>query len=68
MQVAEGTLHHKFIIVDGETVVSGSLNWTMQSFFGNYENVLLITEKGIVSDFQNQFEKLWECFPPATSI
>lgn len=68
MQVGEGTLHHKFIIVDGKTLVSGSLNWTMQSFFGNYENILLVVEKGVVSDFQRQFDKLWTCFPLVTDF
>lgn len=62
------TLHHKFIIVDRKIVISGSLNWTMQSFFGNYENLLFITEENVLSEFQREFERLWESFPPAKSV
>lgn len=62
------TLHHKFIIIDGKTVLSGSLNWTMQSFFANYENLLLITDEYVVSEFQKEFERLWERFPPVNSV
>lgn len=61
-------IHHKFIIVDGQTVLSGSLNWTMQSFFGNYENLLLITDKNVVTEFQKEFERLWESFPLANGV
>lgn len=65
LQTGDGSLHHKFIIVDGKYLLSGSLNWTMQGFFGNYENVLLISNKDVVSRFQTEFNRLWEKFPPA---
>ncbi|XP_034256675.1 uncharacterized protein LOC117654277 isoform X2 [Thrips palmi] len=68
MKSDQETVHHKFIIVDGKTVLSGSLNWTMQSFFGNYENLLVIRDADLVSEFQREFERLWEFFPTANSV
>jgi hypothetical protein len=36
------TLHHKLVIVDGHTVLSGSHNWTYSALALNYENSDLI--------------------------
>ena len=34
-------MHHKFAIIDGKKLISGSFNWTMQAAMGNYENVMI---------------------------
>ena len=34
-------MHHKFAIIDGKNLITGSFNWTMQAAMGNYENVLI---------------------------
>lgn len=52
-------MHHKFVIVDNKLLVNGSANWTIQAFFGNYENVLITNESELVSLYKNEFEKLW---------
>ncbi|XP_026276515.1 uncharacterized protein LOC113205208 [Frankliniella occidentalis] len=64
----EGSLHHKFIIIDGKTLLAGTINWTMQGFFGNYENLLIIEDKDTVLQFVKEFEKLWDVFPAISKV
>jgi len=35
-------MHRKFVILDGETVLTGSYNWTLESDEQNCENMLII--------------------------
>ena len=60
-------MHHKFVIVDGEVLMSGSLNWTTQALCGNQENVVITSEPKLVQPFVNQFEILWERYKPQKS-
>lgn len=49
-----GSLHHKFCIVDGNTVISGSFNWTKRASRG-HENVLILAgDEKIVKQFQDE--------------
>ena len=57
-------MHHKFSIVDQETLVSGSLNWTLQGVCGNQENVIILNAPEVVGPFTRQYEKLWDMFDP----
>merc|ERR1712187_396355 len=34
-------MHHKFVVIDGCTVLNGSFNWTAQAANGNQENVAI---------------------------
>lgn len=52
-------MHHKFAVVDGETLVTGSYNWTRSASRGNFENLVLLTEPRLVSAFAEEFERLW---------
>lgn len=52
-------MHHKFAILDGGKVISGSCNWTMQAVTGNWENVIITDDRAIVSSFVQEFERLW---------
>jgi phosphatidylserine/phosphatidylglycerophosphate/cardiolipin synthase-like enzyme len=53
-------MHHKFVILDGKTVLTGSYNWTIESEEQNYEAMLIIQDPPIVRTFVQEFEKLWE--------
>ena len=55
-------MHHKFAIIDGEKLASGSFNWTMQAVMGNKENVIVTEDPAIVKPFASEFESLWEEF------
>jgi len=58
-------MHHKFAILDGRTVLSGSYNWTLESEEQNYEGLLVLCEPEQVKIFQREFEALWaEATPP----
>ncbi|KYQ51149.1 Phospholipase D6 [Trachymyrmex zeteki] len=51
-------VHHKFVIIDNNIVMTGSINWTKSAFFGNFENVLVTNESAIVKPFVNEFERI----------
>lgn len=61
-------MHHKFCLIDPEgelpIVMTGSLNWTSQAMFGNYENVIVTSQKVIVDNYKQEFERLWVLFKP----
>ena len=52
-------MHHKYVVRDGETVWTGSANWTDDSWT-RQENVILIAESTkLAADFTADFEQLW---------
>jgi len=52
-------MHHKYVVRDGETVWTGSANWTDDSWT-RQENVILIAESTkLAADFTSDFEQLW---------
>lgn len=60
-------MHHKFVVIDEELLMSGSLNWTTQALCGNQENVIITSEPKLVLPFINQFELLWKQYNPQES-
>ena len=65
---SEFLMHHKFAVVDGELLMSGSLNWTTQGLCGNQENVIVTSEPKLVWPFLNQFELLWDKYNPQQHV
>lgn len=65
---SEFRMHHKFAVVDGELLMSGSLNWTTQGLCGNQENVIITSEPNLVWPFLNQFELLWDKYNPSKML
>ena len=55
-------MHHKFLIVDQEFLLTGSFNWTVQAGKGNQENVLITDEQFYIQKYHEEFENLWEQF------
>ncbi|WP_432341942.1 phospholipase D family protein [Yersinia enterocolitica] len=52
--------HSKFALIDGETVQTGSLNYTQSAFTRNAENVVVIRgERAVSQAYQQEFERLW---------
>ena len=58
-------MHHKFVVIDGKCLLTGSLNWTNQGLHGNNENVIVTTAKDLVQQFDGEFERLWKLFDPS---
>ena len=52
--------HNKMIVVDGETVLVSSQNWSDFAVTKNREAGLLLTHKGIGNYFSSVFENDWE--------
>lgn len=52
-------LHHKFVLIDDDLLITGSYNWTR--FSGkNYENMVVITDEVVIEQFNNEFDELVE--------
>ena len=52
-------LHHKFAIVDDNTVITGSQNWSTTANHNNDETVLIIQNPLIAAHFQQEFDRLY---------
>jgi len=52
-------LHNKFGIVDQETVITGSHNWTNAANTGNDETVLVVHSAIVAAHYQREFERLY---------
>jgi phosphatidylserine/phosphatidylglycerophosphate/cardiolipin synthase-like enzyme len=52
------SMHHKFMIVDGELVVTGSYNWSTAAEDRNDENFVVIRDKEVVDRFTQEFNRL----------
>lgn len=52
-------LHHKFGIVDQQTIVTGSHNWTDAANIGNDETILVIHNPTVTAHYQREFDRLY---------
>jgi phosphatidylserine/phosphatidylglycerophosphate/cardiolipin synthase-like enzyme len=52
-------MHHKFVILDQRTVLTGSYNWTHESEDENQENLLIVRDPFPVQAYTREFEALW---------
>jgi competence ComEA-like helix-hairpin-helix protein len=52
-------LHHKFGLIDGKTVITGSHNWTEAANQGNDETLLVIQSPVVAAHYQREFERLY---------
>ncbi|MGH3105074.1 MAG: phospholipase D-like domain-containing protein [Gaiellaceae bacterium] len=53
-------MHHKYVVRDGESVWTGSMNWTDDSF-SRQENVVVVATSGdLAAAFVRNFDELWE--------
>jgi phosphatidylserine/phosphatidylglycerophosphate/cardiolipin synthase-like enzyme len=60
-----GTFHHKVFVIDGETVVTGSFNFSENADDSNDENTVVITHREIAAQYLAEFERRWaEAAPP----
>lgn len=52
-------MHHKFVILDRQTVLTGSYNWTHESEDENHENLLILRDQYSTDAYVEEFESLW---------
>lgn len=61
-KVSDNLMHHKFVIIDDDILITGSANWTMQALFGNTENIIITNHSVLVKRFVDEFKKLWDIY------
>lgn len=70
-------MHHKFCLIDASApknisvkplLLYGSLNWTNSGLCANWEDCVVTSKNELVSPFKNEFERLWEIFPPVERL
>ena len=55
-------MHHKFMLIDKKTVLTGSYNWTRSAASSNEENIIILSNEGLCHRFQSEFDQLWAKF------
>jgi len=58
-------MHHKFMIIDGRTVMTGSYNWTRSAETRNEENLISVDDPQLAIRFTEEFERIWNLSEPA---
>ena len=53
-------MHHKFVVRDGESVWTGSMNWTDDSFSVQENVILVVRSADLAAAFTRNFDELWE--------
>jgi phosphatidylserine/phosphatidylglycerophosphate/cardiolipin synthase-like enzyme len=63
-----GLMHHKFIAIDDRKIITGSVNFTLSDFFGDFSNsesrgnannLLEITSPELANIFTEEFNLMW---------
>ncbi|MDP5017257.1 MAG: phospholipase D-like domain-containing protein, partial [Dolichospermum sp.] len=52
-------LHHKFAVIDDQTVITGSHNWSEAANNGNDETLIVIENSTVANHFQREFDRLY---------
>lgn len=55
-----GLMHHKFIVVDGVEVWTGSANFTYDSFYQDHNNLLHIMDQVVAEEYSIEFTEMFE--------
>jgi len=59
MDTSPNHMHHKFMVADQRSLITGSYNWTLSAARYNHENIIVTREAGVVRSFAQQFDQLW---------
>ncbi|MBU0456658.1 MAG: phospholipase D-like domain-containing protein [Nanoarchaeota archaeon] len=54
-----GLMHNKFCIIDKNKISTGSMNPTNNGAHKNNNNLLLISSKVLASNYQDEFDEMW---------
>lgn len=57
-------MHHKFMVSDDRSLITGSYNWTQSAARYNHENIVLTNEVRAVKSFLKEFDQLWKEMTP----
>lgn len=59
MDSTSNHMHHKFMVSDQGTLLTGSYNWTRSAARYNHENLIVIRQPRVIKSFQQEFDQLW---------
>jgi phosphatidylserine/phosphatidylglycerophosphate/cardiolipin synthase-like enzyme len=51
-------MHHKFAVIDGVIVITGSYNWTDSAEDRNDENLIIIADSGVAEKYIKEFRRV----------
>ena len=54
---AHAIAHNKVMVIDGETVITGSFNFTESAEERNAENLVVLRDKGLVERYERNWQK-----------
>ncbi|MBW8049972.1 MAG: T9SS type A sorting domain-containing protein [Cytophagales bacterium] len=59
-----GIMHHKFVVIDANDVnnswvLGGSVNWTPNNLFDDYNNLIVIQDQALAKAYTLEFEEMW---------
>jgi competence ComEA-like helix-hairpin-helix protein len=57
-------LHHKFAVIDNQTVITGSHNWSEAANSGNDETVIILQNPTIAAHYAREFNRLYAKIQP----
>jgi phosphatidylserine/phosphatidylglycerophosphate/cardiolipin synthase-like enzyme len=52
-------MHHKYVVRDGETVWTGSTNWTTDSWTLQENVIVVVDSPQVAAEYAQNFEELW---------
>jgi len=55
-----GLMHEKVLVMDGQTVVAGSYNFTRSADETNDENLLILHSSKLAKQFEEEFQRIYE--------
>jgi phosphatidylserine/phosphatidylglycerophosphate/cardiolipin synthase-like enzyme len=55
----ESLMHHKFMVVDGSEVCTGSLNYTVSGTYSDHNNLLCALSDPMAQDYSAEFEEMF---------
>jgi phosphatidylserine/phosphatidylglycerophosphate/cardiolipin synthase-like enzyme len=53
------TMHHKVIIIDGQTVITGSFNFTRAADTENDDNLLVLHSPAVAALYEQEYQKMY---------
>ncbi len=61
-------MHNKFIIVDNQQLLTGSMNFGDGSIFDDYNNIVLIADPNLSQAYTSEFNEMWGTTLPLPNL
>lgn len=56
----QSIMHHKFTVIDGRTVMTGSYNYSCRATYCSDEHILRLTQPRVADEFETEFAHLFD--------